>query len=95
MFNWPLPHAAGRAAQGAALHLTHWRDNATPARYYADTSAEITARFVVSDEAAAYADAVVVNNHYDTDGCAPACIALMISRQAHIALARCRRGCIN
>ena len=58
-------------AQGAALHLTHWANNATPSRYYADTSAEITARFVASDEAAAYADAIIVNNHYDTDGCAP------------------------
>ena len=61
-----------RPAQGAALHLTHWANNATPARFYDDTSAGIAARFVASDEAAAYADALVVNNHYDTDGCGPA-----------------------
>ena len=56
--------------QGAGLHLTHWSHNATPDRYYADLSAEIAQRFVASDEAGAYADAVFVNNHYDTDGCA-------------------------
>jgi hypothetical protein len=54
---------------GAALDLTHWKNNRTPRRYKADTSTEIALNFVSSPEAVErWADAVVVNNHFDTDG---------------------------
>ncbi len=54
---------------GSHLDLTHWQGNRTPARYKADTSTEIALNFVVSPEAREkWANAVVVNNHFDTDG---------------------------
>jgi hypothetical protein len=54
---------------GAALDLTHWQGNRTPSRFKADTSTEIALNFVGSREAAdQWAEAVVVNNHFDTDG---------------------------
>jgi hypothetical protein len=54
---------------GAALDLTHWQGNRTPRPYKADTSTEIALNFVASPEAAdQWAGAVVVNNHFDTDG---------------------------
>ncbi len=54
---------------GAALDLTHWQGNQTPRRYKADTSTEIALNFVVSGEAREkWANAVAVNNHFDTDG---------------------------
>jgi hypothetical protein len=54
---------------GAALDLTHWQGNRTPSRYKADTSTEIALNFVGSPEAVdRWAEAVVVNNHFDTDG---------------------------
>ena len=54
---------------GASLDLTHWQGNRTPSRYKADTSTEIALNFVRSPEAVEqWADAVVVNNHFDTDG---------------------------
>ncbi len=54
---------------GAALDLTHWQHNRTPSHYKADTSTEIALKFVGSPEAIEqWADAVVVNNHFDTDG---------------------------
>ena len=54
---------------GAALDLTHWQGNRTPGRYKADTSTEIALNFVASPEAVVqWNDAVVVNNHFDTDG---------------------------
>ena len=54
---------------GAALDLTHWQGNHTPRRYKADTSTEIALKFVGSPEAREqWATAVVVNNHFDTDG---------------------------
>jgi hypothetical protein len=54
---------------GAALDLTHWQGNHTPHRYKADTSTEIALNFAASPEASGqWADAVVVNNHFDTDG---------------------------
>jgi hypothetical protein len=54
---------------GAALDLTHWQGNRTPQRYKADTSTEIALNFVGSPESVEeWADAVVVNNHFDTDG---------------------------
>jgi hypothetical protein len=54
---------------GASLDLTHWQGNQTPRRYKADTSTEIALNFAASPEAAdQWASAVVVNNHFDTDG---------------------------
>jgi hypothetical protein len=54
---------------GAALDLTHWQGNRTPRQYQADTSTEIALKFITSPEAATRsARAVVVNNHFDTDG---------------------------
>jgi hypothetical protein len=54
---------------GAALDLTHWQGNRTPQRFKADTSTEIALNFVRSPEARdQWAGAVVVNNHFDTDG---------------------------
>jgi hypothetical protein len=54
---------------GASLDLTHWSGNHTPARYKADTSTEIALKFVASPESAErWGEAVVVNNHFDTDG---------------------------
>ena len=54
---------------GAALDLTHWQGNRTPSPYKADTSTEIALNFVGSPEATErWAKAVVVNNHFDTDG---------------------------
>jgi hypothetical protein len=54
---------------GAALDLTHWQGNKTPLEFKADTSTEIALKFVASPESARkWAGAVVVNNHFDTDG---------------------------
>jgi hypothetical protein len=55
---------------GAALDLTHWRGNRTPRAYKADTSTEIALKFIDAPESEsdAWAGAVVVNNHFDTDG---------------------------
>ncbi len=54
---------------GAFLDLTHWQGNNTPARFKADTSTEIALNFVASSAASTqWAGAVVVNNHFDTDG---------------------------
>jgi hypothetical protein len=54
---------------GTALDLTHWQGNHTPCRFKADTSTEIALKFAASPEAAMeWAGAVVVNNHFDTDG---------------------------
>jgi hypothetical protein len=53
---------------GASLDLTHWEGNRTPLAFKADTSTEIALKFVASEESARWAGAVVVNNHFDTDG---------------------------
>ena len=55
---------------GAALDLTHWRGNKTPRPFKADTSTEIALNFVAAPESEsdAWSGAVVVNNHFDTDG---------------------------
>lgn len=57
---------------GTTLELTHWADNETPDDLYADTSTEIAINFA---EARLYRgryqhldNALVLNNHYDTDG---------------------------
>jgi hypothetical protein len=76
---------------GAALDLTHWQGNHTPNRYKADTSTEIALKFVATPEAKErWSDAVVVNNHFDTDGllsiwtlldpeCADGCRELLVA----------------
>src|SRR5947207_12527040 len=67
---------------GAALDLTHWQGNRTPSEFKADTSTEIALKFVASAEAAArWDDAIVVNNHFDTDG-ALSCWALLAPERA-------------
>jgi hypothetical protein len=55
---------------GAALDLTHWQGNRTPPEFKADTSTEIALNFVAApeSESPAWSGAVVVNNHFDTDG---------------------------
>lgn len=53
---------------GASLDLTHWQGNRTPLAFKADTSTEIALKFVAAPESARWAGAVVVNNHFDTDG---------------------------
>lgn len=61
----------GRVA-GATLELTHWTDNATPDALYADTSTECALNLARArlerSEYADYDDALVINNHFDTDG---------------------------
>lgn len=54
--------------EGAALHLTHWKKNQTPAALKADTSTEIAFLFIDSPLAEAWKHSPVVNNHFDTDG---------------------------
>src|SRR5689334_20701821 len=53
---------------GASLDLTHWQGNRTPRELKADTSTEIALNFVASPDADRWTGAVVVNNHFDTDG---------------------------
>jgi hypothetical protein len=53
---------------GAGLDLTHWQGNQTPSAFKADTSTEIALKFVVAPESEPWSGAVVVNNHFDTDG---------------------------
>ena len=62
---------------GAVLDLTHWQGNHTPPQYKADTSTEIALNFAGSPEASEkWANAVVVNNHFDTDGLLSAWVLL-------------------
>jgi len=60
----PTISCDGRVPGGVTLELTHWTDNATPDEYYADTSTEMALK--LPDDV--LPDAVVLNNHYDTDG---------------------------
>mmetsp|Transcript_15004 Transcript_15004/g.44733 ORF Transcript_15004/g.44733 Transcript_15004/m.44733 type:complete len:388 (+) Transcript_15004:46-1209(+) len=58
---------------GATLELTHWTDNETPDDLYADTSTECALRLarirrVGGTAYADHDDALVINNHFDTDG---------------------------
>lgn len=53
---------------GAALDLSHWVGNRTPAELKADTSTEIALNFGKSPFRERFASAPVVNNHFDTDG---------------------------
>eukprot|EP00967_Tisochrysis_lutea_P114158 scaffold181727_cov28-Tisochrysis_lutea.AAC.1 len=72
------PSAGGRLSlscdglvAGCELQLSHWPSNRTPKELYADTSTEIAlnlARARQRGEYAAFDDALILNNHYDTDG---------------------------
>ncbi len=58
----------GRVA-GSTLEITHWTGNTTPNSLYADTTTEIALNLAKQkDEYREFENAVVVNNHYDTDG---------------------------
>jgi len=60
----PTISCDGRVPGGVTLELTHWADNLTPDEYYADTSTEMALKLPID----VLPDAVVLNNHYDTDG---------------------------
>lgn len=60
----PGAAACDGVVPGAAVDLSHWEGNATPAELKADTSTEIALRFARTGEAIDLA----VNNHFDTDG---------------------------
>lgn len=49
---------------GTTIHLSHWPGNHTPAELKRDTSVEIALAYGATGEASA----LVVNNHFDTDG---------------------------
>ena len=55
--------------QGTDLHLSHWSGNKTPKHYLSDLSLECAFKFIeMEQENSEWKDAVVVNNHFDTDG---------------------------
>jgi len=63
--------------EGVQLELTHWTGNQTPDHLYADTSTEIALNFAKQEKqvhqldaavATTFDNALVLNNHYDTDG---------------------------
>eukprot|EP00960_Hanusia_phi_P033724 750620-Hanusia_phi.AAC.3 len=56
---------------GTSLQLTHWSGNETPKEYKADLSTEIVLKWIHAQEGSKeskWEDAIVVNNHFDTDG---------------------------
>jgi outer membrane biosynthesis protein TonB len=54
---------------GVTLELSHWTGNETPDDLYADTSTEMALKLAKNQEYAEKTkDALVLNNHYDTDG---------------------------
>lgn len=65
----PTISCDGRIPGGVTLELTHWTGNETPDELYADTSTEMALKLAqhkqFSDQ---LAEAIVLNNHYDTDG---------------------------
>ena len=54
--------------RGATLELTHWDGNTTPDQYYADTSTEMALKFASSFSSREFDNALILNNHFDTDG---------------------------
>lgn len=65
----PTISCDGRIPGGVTLELTHWTGNETPDELYADTSTEMALKFAQHEQYAAdFVDAIVLNNHYDTDG---------------------------
>ena len=54
---------------GTDLHLSHWTGNKTPKQFLSDSSTECAFKFIQTEEAGSvWKDAIVVNNHFDTDG---------------------------
>lgn len=53
--------------EGTSLELTHWTNNKTPDALYADTSTEMALKFALLDDSK-FEDALILNNHYDSDG---------------------------
>jgi hypothetical protein len=64
--NRPTISCDGRIPGGVTLELTHWTGNETPDSLYADTSTEMALRFASQQDT--LKDALILNNHYDTDG---------------------------
>ena len=63
----PTISCDGRIPGGVTLELTHWTDNKTPDSLYADTSTEMALKFAkLQDES--FDNALILNNHYDSDG---------------------------
>ena len=60
----PTISCGGRVPGGVSLELTHWNGNEAPDEYYADTSTEMALR--LPDDV--LPNAIVLNNHFDTDG---------------------------
>ncbi|GAB5357423.1 hypothetical protein AAMO2058_000373500 [Amorphochlora amoebiformis] len=56
--------------KGCSLHISHWNGNKTPKQLYSDLSTEIALRFIktTASREEKWDTAVVVNNHFDTDG---------------------------
>jgi len=70
--------------EGVTLELTHWTGNKTPQHLYADTSTEIALKFIAEtsqQEDPLYDNALILNNHYDSDG-ALSCWACLEPNQA-------------
>lgn len=54
---------------GSTLEITHWTGNETPDSLYADTSTEMALKLAKKqNDYLDFSNAVVLNNHYDTDG---------------------------
>eukprot|EP00977_Amphora_coffeiformis_P028629 scaffold36436_cov176-Amphora_coffeaeformis.AAC.5 len=65
----PTISCDGRIPGSVTLELTHWVGNETPDSLYADTSTEMALKLAEHKEiSSSLEDALVLNNHYDTDG---------------------------
>jgi hypothetical protein len=67
----PLTIACDGRVPGSTLEVSHWDGNGTPEGLYADTSTEMALNLARAEASGSYSGlsgAVVVNNHYDTDG---------------------------
>lgn len=65
----PIITCDGRVPGAVDLELTHWTGNETPDRLYADTSTEMALMFAKQrDDFEQFNDALLLNNHFDTDG---------------------------
>jgi hypothetical protein len=65
----PTVSCDGRIPGGVTLELTHWTGNETPDNLYADTSTDMAIRFAQQrDRYPELENALILNNHFDTDG---------------------------
>jgi hypothetical protein len=67
----PVTISCDGRVPGSTLEVSHWTGNGTPDELYADTSTEMAIKLARAEAEGAYpelAEAVVINNHYDTDG---------------------------